>query len=57
MTKTRGRWVHKAGLEYRVLLSNYADPEQASVALPSPTQHVGGNFNFEYLTADGRSRR
>ena len=42
------------GGEYRVLLSNYADPEQASVTLPSPFNHVGGNFNFEYLTADGQ---
>ena len=35
-TKTRGAWIHKAGFEFRNLLSNYADPEQASVALPSP---------------------
>jgi trimeric autotransporter adhesin len=54
VTKTNGRWVHKMGGEYRVLLSNYADPEQASVALPSPNNHAGGNFNFEYLTADGQ---
>jgi hypothetical protein len=53
ITKSRGRWMHKAGLEYRALLSNYTDPEQASVALPSPTQHTGGNFTFEYVTADG----
>jgi hypothetical protein len=52
-TKTRGSWIHKAGLEYRNLLSNYADPEQASVALPSPFHQVGGNFNFEYVTANG----
>jgi hypothetical protein len=54
ITKSRGKWVHKAGMEYRALLSNYADPEQASVALPSPTQATGGNYNFEYLTADGQ---
>jgi hypothetical protein len=54
LTKTNGRWVHKMGGEYRVLLSNYADPEEASVALPSPFNQVGGNFNFEYLTADGQ---
>ena len=28
-TKVRGRWMHKAGMEFRNLLSNYADPEQA----------------------------
>jgi hypothetical protein len=53
VTKTRGAWIHKAGFEYRNLLSNYADPEQASVVLPSPFHHVGGNFNFEYVTASG----
>jgi trimeric autotransporter adhesin len=52
-TKTRGAWIHKAGVEYRNLLSNYADPEQGSVVLPSPFAHVGGNFNFEYVTANG----
>ncbi len=52
-TKTRGSWIHKAGVEYRNLLSNYADPEQGSVVLPSPFAHVGGNFNFEYVTANG----
>jgi hypothetical protein len=53
LTKVRGRWTHKAGTEYRNLLSHYADPEQASVAIPSPTAHTGGNFNFEYVTANG----
>ena len=53
VTKMRGRWIHKAGLEFRNLLSNYADPEQGSVAMPSPFHHSGGNFNFEYVTADG----
>ena len=40
--------MHKAGLEFRNLLSHYDDPEQASVAMPSPFAHQGGNFNFEY---------
>jgi hypothetical protein len=55
ITKVRGAWTHKAGAEYRNLLSHYADPEQASVAIPSPTAHTGGNFNFEYTTADGNA--
>ena len=55
ITKLRGRWTHKAGAEYRNLLSHYADPEQASVSIPSPTAHTGGNFNFEYVTASGAS--
>jgi len=53
ITKVRGKWVHKAGMEFRNLLSNYADPEQGSVAMPSPFAHQGGNFNFQYVTASG----
>ena len=53
ITKVRGRWNHKAGVEYRNLLSNYWDLEQASVAMPSPFAHSGGNFNFQYATASG----
>jgi hypothetical protein len=53
VTKVRGRWVHKAGAEYRNLLSNYWDPEQGSVAMPSPFAHTGGNFNFQFTTASG----
>jgi hypothetical protein len=53
ITKVRGRWVHKAGGEFRNLLSNYWDPEQGSVAMPSPFAHAGGNFNFQYTTASG----
>jgi trimeric autotransporter adhesin len=54
ITKSRGKWVHKVGTEFRNLLSNYADPEQGSVAFPSPFANAGGNFNFEYVTADGQ---
>ena len=53
VTKVRGKWVHKAGGEFRNLLSNYWDPEQGSVAMPSPFAHAGGNFNFQYTTASG----
>jgi trimeric autotransporter adhesin len=53
ITKVRGRWNHKAGMEFRNLLSNYWDPEQGSVAMPSPFAHQGGNFNFQYATASG----
>jgi len=53
VTKIRGRWTHKFGGEYRNLLSNYADPEQASVGYPSTWHSVGDNFNFEYVTANG----
>lgn len=53
LTIIRGRWTHKMGGEFRNLLSNYADPEQGSVGYPSTWHSVGGNFNFEYLTANG----
>ena len=53
LTKVRGKWVHKGGVEYRNLMSNYHDPEQGSVAMPSPFAHQGGNFNFQYTTASG----
>ncbi len=53
VTKIRGKWVHKGGLEFRNLESNYHDPEQGSVAMPSPFAHQGGNFNFQYVTAAG----
>ena len=53
ITKIRGKWTHKGGMEFRNLMSNYADPEQGSVAMPSPFAHQGGNFNFEYVTASG----
>jgi hypothetical protein len=53
VTKIRGKWVHKGGVEFRNLLSNYHDPEQGSVAMPSPFAHQGGNFNFQYVTASG----
>jgi hypothetical protein len=53
VTKIRGTWTHKAGVEYRNLLSNYSDPEQAAAQIASSWHQVGGNFNFQYLTAAG----
>src|SRR5439155_37187 len=55
IAKTRGKWTHKAGTEVRTLLSNYADLEEASVAIASCCAHVGGNYTFQYVTADGSS--
>jgi hypothetical protein len=53
ISKIRGTWSHKAGAEFRNLLSNYADLEEASVAIASCCNHVGGNYTFQYVTADG----
>lgn len=55
VTKIRGNWTHKAGVEGRVLLSNYQDMEEASAELPSCCANVGGNYTFQYVTASGAS--
>jgi hypothetical protein len=55
ITKVRGNWTHKAGIEFRVLLSNYHDMEEASAEIPSCCANVGGNFTFQYVTASGSS--
>jgi trimeric autotransporter adhesin len=53
ITKIRGSWTHKAGAEFRDLQSNYTDLEEPSAMLPSQFFQVGGNFNFQYLNANG----
>lgn len=53
VTKTHGAWTHKWGGEFRNLLSNYSDLEEASVSMPSVSNAVGGNFTFQYTTATG----
>jgi hypothetical protein len=55
LTKVHSNWTHKAGVEARVLLSNYQDMEEASAEIPSCCANVGGNFTFEYTTASGAS--
>jgi trimeric autotransporter adhesin len=55
VTKIRGAWTHKFGMEARNLQSNYSDLEEASVQYPSTWFDVGGNFNFQYVTAAGNS--
>ena len=55
VTKVRGHWTHKAGVEARVLLSNYQDMEEASAEIPSCCANVGGNYTFQYTTASGSS--
>ena len=54
ITKSRGSWTHKFGAEWRNLLSNYTDVEETT-ALIGGTGNVGGNFNFQYVTANGGS--
>ncbi|MEP6715057.1 MAG: TonB-dependent receptor, partial [Terriglobia bacterium] len=53
ITKSRGAWTHKAGVEGRVLQSNYIDLEEAAAQIASSYFHSGGNFNFQYVTANG----
>ena len=53
ITKTRGKWTHKAGAEGRDLQSNYTDLEEATAQIASSYFHSGGNFSFQYTTANG----
>ena len=53
VTKIHGSWTHKFGTEFRNLLSNYDDWEEASTSYPSTWFHAGGNFNFQYTDASG----
>ncbi len=55
ITKVRGSWTHKAGIEARILHSNYQDMEEASAEIPSCCANVGGNFTFQNVTASGAS--
>jgi hypothetical protein len=55
ITKVRGNWTHKAGAEYRVLLSNYRDYEEAAAEIASCCANLGGNYTFQYVTAAGTS--
>lgn len=53
IVKINGKWTHKFGGEFRNLLSNYSDLEEASVAMPSCCAHVGGNYTFQFTGANG----
>ncbi|HWC95942.1 MAG TPA: carboxypeptidase regulatory-like domain-containing protein [Candidatus Sulfopaludibacter sp.] len=55
VTKVRGNWTHKAGVEVRILHSNYQDMEEASTEIPSCCANFGGNFTFQNVTASGSS--
>jgi hypothetical protein len=55
VTKVHGTWTFKGGVEARVLLSNYQDMEEASAEIASCCANVGGNYTFEYVTANGSS--
>jgi hypothetical protein len=55
ITKVRGNWTHKAGAEYRVMLSNYTDLEEAAAEIASCCANVGGNYTFQNVTAAGGS--
>jgi hypothetical protein len=56
VTKVHGNWTYKAGSEYRVILANYTDFEEASANIGGCCANdPGGNYTFEYLTASGAS--
>jgi len=53
ITKVHANWTFKDGVDARVLLSNYQDMEEASAEIASCCNNVGGNYTFEYVTANG----
>ncbi|MEO8592385.1 MAG: TonB-dependent receptor [Candidatus Solibacter sp.] len=55
VTKMKGPWTLKYGVEVRNLFSNYTDFEESTAQYPSTWFDVGGNFNFQYVTASGGS--
>lgn len=50
VTWTRGRWTHKFGGTYRVLLSNYTDPHD-SVLIGTGAEYTRANINASGTTA------
>lgn len=56
VTKVSGKWTYKAGAEYRVILANYTDFEEASANIGGCCAgDPGGNYTFKYVTATGGS--
>lgn len=56
VTKIAGKWTYKAGAEYRVMLANYTDFEEASANIGGCCANdPGGNYSFKYVTATGAS--
>jgi Carboxypeptidase regulatory-like domain len=54
VTKVHGDWTFKTGSEYRVILANYTDFEEASTNIGGCCANdPGGNYTFEYNTATG----
>jgi trimeric autotransporter adhesin len=49
MTWTRGRWTHKFGGTYRVLLSNYTDPHDPALIVTGP-EYTRANINANGTT-------
>ena len=56
VTKVHGDWTFKAGSEFRVITANYTDFEEASTNIGGCCANdPGGNYTFEYNTANGGS--
>ncbi|SDF06272.1 TonB-dependent receptor [Terriglobus roseus] len=54
VTKVAGKWTYKVGSEYRVMLANYNDFEEASANIGGCcAADPGGNYSFRYVTASG----
>ncbi|HEX3879298.1 MAG TPA: carboxypeptidase regulatory-like domain-containing protein [Bryobacteraceae bacterium] len=54
-TRMAGKWTLKAGVQSRILLSNFQDLEEASTALQAIGFAQGGNFTFAYTDPNGNT--
>lgn len=55
-TKVHNNWTFKGGAEYRVILANYTDFEEASANIGGCcASDPGGNYTFENVTSTGGS--
>lgn len=55
LTKVVGKWTMTEGADFRVVLSNYNDFEEATAQLPPVFYNQGGNFTQEYVDASGNT--
>ncbi|HBY59109.1 MAG TPA: hypothetical protein DEH78_04765, partial [Solibacterales bacterium] len=53
MTKNLNRWTFKFGSEYRVMLSNYTDFQEAAFRINAPGWGGPGSYSSEFVTANG----
>jgi hypothetical protein len=55
ITKVAGSWTMTEGADFRVILSNYNDFEEATAQLPAVYYNQGGNYTQQYIDASGNT--